>query len=280
MRFLKYFAYFLLSLALAVFIYMKATNSTLADVGLTVLSWVKSLEGDAVDLDALTEEDRPPIAHDQWTELVQAYVAEDGMVDYPGFITASDSLQLYLDLLSNNPPGANWSEEEALAYWINAYNAFTVKLIIDHYPLESIKDISGGGGIVASPWDLKFFQIGGVDFDLGTIEHEIIRKDFTEPRIHFAINCASISCPVLRREAFVADRLDQQLTEQARQFLGDPIRNQIRATETQLSKIFSWFQSDFNREMELLDYLKQFAPALNPDNSVSYLEYDWSLNEE
>ncbi|MEM7575544.1 MAG: DUF547 domain-containing protein [Bacteroidota bacterium] len=280
MRYLKYFAYFLLSLGLLLFIYLKATNSTLADVGLTALSWVKSIEGDAVDLDALPQVERPAIDHQPWTDLVRQFVAEDGMVDYPGFLEESGSLQDYLDLLADNPPGTNWTEEETLAYWINAYNAFTVKLIIDHYPLESIKDISGGGGIVASPWDLKFFQIGGVDFDLGTIEHEIIRKDFSEPRIHFAINCASISCPVLRREAFEADRLDQQLNDQARQFLQDSSKNQVSARETKLSKIFSWFQSDFNRNVPLLTYLQQFAPDLDPNNSVTYLEYDWGLNED
>ncbi|NJO02052.1 MAG: DUF547 domain-containing protein [Bacteroidia bacterium] len=189
-------------------------------------------------------------------------------------------LEAYLDTLSRNPPSARWPPEAQLAYWINAYNAFTVKLIIDHYPLQSIKDIGGGIAMVNSPWDIKFFKIGGIDFDLNTIEHKILRVKFDEARIHFAINCASISCPRLRREAYLADQLEQQLEDQARQFINDPGKNIITKTEARLSPIFDWFRSDFTRGQSLPDFLQKYTQQrLSPGLAIQYLEYDWALNE-
>ncbi len=252
---------------------------TINDIGLNVISWVKKIRGGNVNLESLNKINTPMMNHDSWTTLLNAYVTESGQVNYKGFIQDSTRLQQYLDELSHHPPGINWSEAEQIAYWINAYNAFTVKLIIDHYPLKSIKDIGEGNALLSSPWDIKFFKIGDVDFDLNTIEHKILRVDYIEPRIHFAINCASISCPKLRNEAFVAERLDQQLEDQTRYFLSNPIKNIISPDETKLSKLLDWFKSDFLKVSTMEEFIKKHNPNFNVSNDIEYLDYDWNLNE-
>jgi len=173
----------------------------------------------------------------------------------------------------------NWTEEEQLAYWINVYNAFTVKLILNHYPLNSIKDISDGLPMINSPWDIKFFKIGTLPMDLNTVEHQILRKQFEEPRIHFAINCASISCPRLREEAFVAEQLELQLEDQTQDFIHDISKNIINESTTELSSIFNWFQGDFTKEGTLLEFIGRYNPELKQTNDIQYLEYDWGLND-
>jgi len=248
------------------------------DIGLTALSWIKKLRGESVDIDALKLENQASMTHEIWGDLLKQHVTEAGQVNYEGFLKDSTALQNYLAALSTHPPGNNWSEQEQLVYWINAYNAFTVKLILDHYPVKSIKDISKGLPMVSSPWDLKFFKIGEVDFDLNTIEHEILRKQFLEPRIHFAINCASVSCPKLRNEAFNVEDLERQLEEQAKGFINNPSKNLIAAKELKLSRIFDWFKSDFEKQKPVLDYIGQYNSSMNKSNPVEYLEYNWSLN--
>ncbi len=249
------------------------------DVGLKILSWVKKIKGDAVSLDGINNRNTPIMNHDNWSVLLNKHVTKAGAVNYKGFIQDKELFQEYLDDLSGNPPGNNWSEEAKLAYWMNAYNAFTVKLIIDNYPLKSIKDIGDGLPMVNSPWDIKFFKIGKTDFDLNTIEHEILRKQFTEPRIHFAINCASVSCPKLRNEAFVAQALEQQLEEQSIDFLTDSNRNLIGPNESKLSKIFDWFKSDFLKQSPLDEFIAKYNPKFNKEAKIEYLPYDWNLNE-
>ena len=169
-----------------------------------------------------------PPSHAIWDELTRKHVDKNGRVDYSGFQEDVVRLDEYLAVLSANAPDpTKWSDEEQIAYWINAYNAFTIKLVADHYPVESIKDIKRGIPMVNTVWDIKFIEIGGEEYDLNNIEHGILRKDFDEPRIHFAVNCASESCPILRRGAFTAENLDKQLTEQARIFLADESKNII-----------------------------------------------------
>lgn len=222
--------------------------------------------------------------HQQWDALLRKNVDADGNVDYRGF--AKDSLQLkaYLDTLASHPPDAEiWSTHEQLAYWINAYNAFTVQLILKHYPLKSIKDIGSAIQVpfVNSPWDIKFIEIGGKKLDLNRIEHAILRKDFNEPRIHFAINCASVSCPKLRAEAYTADDLEWQLQEQAEAFINDPNRNKVGKDQVEISKIFSWFKSDFTKNGSLIDFLNRYSKVKIDENAeIDYLDYNWSLNEQ
>lgn len=183
--------------------------------------------------------------------------------------------------LSQNAPNKTWPEEEKLAYWINAYNAFTIKLIIDNYPVKSIKDIKKGIPTINSVWDLKFFEIGGEKMDLNHIEHAILRKDFEEPRIHFAIVCASQSCPKLLNEAFTAEKLEAQLQQQAVDFVNDGSKNEFDKDEIRISQIFNWFKGDFTKGQTIQEYLKQFAKDdFKSDAKVKHLDYDWSLNGE
>ena len=235
----------------------------------------------------------PAITHTQWDELLKKYVSEEGNVNYKGFVADKTQLEQYLNLLSTNRPSKDWTRDEQLAYWINAYNAFTVKLIVDHYPVKSIKDIKNGIPFINSVWDIKFFTIGGKKMTLNDIEHGIIRKEFKEPRIHFAVNCASFSCPVLLNEAFIASKLDAQLSKQTKIFLNDTRKNQISANKIVISKIFNWYSTDFtnkgffsrlfgkkNRGRQFVQFIAPYVTEpINKDAKVEYMDYDWSLNE-
>ncbi len=222
------------------------------------------------------------VSHQIWDELLQKHVDEEGQVDYSGFIASKDSLDAYLAILSANPASDTWSNEERLAYWINAYNAFTVLLIVDNYPLESIRDLHPTIYIpaVRTVWHRKFFKIGGKDMNLDTIEHGILRKEFDEPLIHFGIVCASKSCPSLLNEAYDPKKIDEQLKERAIDFLSDESRNRLSKNEIHLSKIFSWFKGDFTKQGSLIDFLNRYSQVeISEDATIKYLKYDWSLND-
>ena len=248
--------------------------------GVYALNQLKQLIGTKVDFDTLYEGTREPISHQGWNDLLQQYVNAKGEVDYANWNKEPEALQAYLDLLSQNPPTSAWSESEQLAYWINAYNAYTIVLVLDHYPVESIKDIAGSIPFINSSFDVKFFEIGGFAFDLNTIEHQVLRAQFEEPRIHFAINCASFSCPRLLNEAYTADRLDAQLQAQAKEFINDPTKNTLAADQVALSMIFSWFEGDFTKQGSLIEFLNRFSETkIQSSAEISHLTYDWSLNE-
>ncbi|MBN3519963.1 DUF547 domain-containing protein [Algoriphagus lutimaris] len=222
--------------------------------------------------------------HQAWDELLKKHVDAKGMVDYEGFVSDQSKLNFYLQTLSDHPPNKEtWSKEEQLVYWINAYNGFTVKLIVDNYPTKSIKDL---GPVLKIPmisdvWHYKFFEIGGEEFNLDEIEHGILRKEFDEPRIHFAVNCASISCPPLLNEAFMVSKLEEQLNKQAIAFINDGVRNKITKNSIQISSIFSWFKGDFTNEGSLIDYLNQYSRVkIDKNAKISYLDYDWNLNKK
>lgn len=244
-----------------------------------MLSSVKTISGNEVEWKkALVHLETTPPEHTIWDGLLKSYVDDYGWVDYDG-IQKDVRLIQYLDLLSSQPPSAQWSEEEAMAYWINAYNAFTVKLIADHWPVKSIKDISEGLPMINSPWDIKFFKIGGIDFDLNTIEHDILRSEFEESRIHFALNCASISCPILLNEAYHADSLDVQLERQTQKFLSDQKKNQIGEKKILLSLIFKWYADDFGSRDDILAFIRQSTgQMISSDAIIDYTDYYWSLN--
>ncbi|MBN3583660.1 DUF547 domain-containing protein [Algoriphagus aestuarii] len=222
--------------------------------------------------------------HTAWNELLKKHVDASGMVDYEGFVKDKGKLEAYLKILSSKRPDKkSWSREERLAYWINAYNAFTVKLIVDNYPTKSIKDLGPALKIplVSDVWHYKFFKIEGEDFNLDEIEHGILRKEFDEPRIHFAVNCASISCPPLLNEAFVPAKLDSQLDAQAKAFINGDTRNKITKSAVQLSSIFSWFKGDFTDNGSLIDFLNQYSNVkIDKNAKISYLDYDWNLNKQ
>jgi hypothetical protein len=222
-----------------------------------------------------------PITHDQWDALLQKHVDEAGWVNYNGFIKDSIALDKYLDLLSAHHPNKSWSRNQRMAYWINAYNAFTVDLIAKHYPVESIKDIKKGIPFVNTVWDIKFIEIEDRTYDLNNIEHGILRPKFSDPRIHFAVNCASVSCPKLSNRAYEAERLNEQLDSAAVSFLHDTSRNNLHTRPIKLSKIFSWFSGDFKKEEKnIIKYVNRYVADKIPENAeVDHLDYDWRLNE-
>lgn len=223
------------------------------------------------------------ISHQTWTEVLQNVVEENGTVDYQALKENPDKFHLYLKSLKNNHPDIKtWSRNERLAYWINAYNAFTVQLIIENYPLESIKDLNSTLSIpfVNTIWDKSFIEIGDFSYSLNDIEHRILRKKFNEPRIHFAINCASISCAQLRKEAYHPENLDKQLADQAKTFINDDSKNQIGKDEIKISKLFTWFKGDFKNEGTIIDFLNKYSDtSINDNANISFMDYNWSLNE-
>ncbi len=169
------------------------------------------------------------------------------------------------------------AKNEQLAYLINAYNYYTIQLIISNYPTKSIKDL---GSTFSSPWSKDFIQLfkKGDKISLDDIEHKMIRKNFDEPRIHFAVVCASIGCPPLRNEAFIASKIQDQLQDQAEQFLKDTTKNLIKGDELHLSKIFKWYGDDFNKTYGgYIPFVQKLLKTKYSD--VEWLDYDWNLND-
>ncbi|MCZ8355536.1 MAG: DUF547 domain-containing protein [Cyclobacteriaceae bacterium] len=223
------------------------------------------------------------IKHDAFTKLLQKHVSTDGKVNYKGFIKDSIQLKLYLKQLSKNPPTNQWTKQEQMAFWINAYNAFTIDLVIQHYPIKSIKDIGSSIQIpfVNTPWDIKFIRIGKEQLDLNNIEHSKLRKQFGDARLHMVLVCASKSCPSLAREAYEANTLEQQLNDASKKFLTDKTKNQIQTQQSKLSMIFRWYAMDFNKNgKKVLDFVNQHqSTPISNKTKIEYLDYDWNLNE-
>jgi len=242
-------------------------------------------------------------AHAVWTVLLKKHVVvqrggQASQVRYAGFAADRAALKAYLDTLSavGEPTFAGWTKPQQMAFLINAYNAFTVELILTRWPkLESIKDL---GSFLQSPWKPKLVPLLGGKVSLDDIEHEMLRARgrYDDPRVHFAVNCASIGCPALREEAFDAARLEAQLDEQAQRFMSDRSRNRYNAARGRLevSKIFDWFGEDFrlgHRGIPSLNafmarYADQLADAPADRNRVragqadiGFLDYDWKLND-
>ncbi len=228
--------------------------------------------------------------HSTWDTWLKAHTTVQGAVttvDYKKAKANPATLNDYVKSIEALPKAefdaAN--ENDRLAFLINAYNALTVKLIVDNYPVKSIKDL---GGVFSSPWKKKFFKLFGEERHLDNIEHDMIRKDWNEPRIHFACVCASKGCPQLRGEAFVGAKIDAQLEAQARTFLKDRNRNRFDAATSKLtlSKIFDWYGKDFVKKSGSVQSFVAPRMASTPDEEkaiqkgeVSYFDYDWTLNE-
>jgi len=209
---------------------------------------------------------------DTWNDLLTKYVSNNGDVDYKGFLKDKAKLKSYLEYMAVNSPQANWSKKQKLVYYINLYNAGTVNLIIDNYPTKSIKDIN-------KPWGKAIIKVGDKMYSLGDLEHKILRK-MNEPRIHFAINCASYSCPKLINKAFTIANVEKMLEKATVDFINDPKRNIISADKLQLSNIFKWYKKDFTGKGTLIDYINPYLKnPVDKKTSISYLKYDWSLNE-
>jgi hypothetical protein len=209
-----------------------------------------------------------------WDQLLKKYVGTNGMVDYAAW-KKDPQMQRAIKLFSSQHPNETWSKSEIMAYWINVYNAYTVKLILDNFPLRSITDLD-------KPWDTKFIQIQGKSYSLNQIEHEILRKKYKDPRIHFAVNCASFSCPKLLNTAYRAEKLNAQLEQQAKEFINDKSRNRISPKQIEISKLFDWYKEDFTSGgKSVIDYLNKYAAvSISSTAELSYLDYDWSLNNK
>lgn len=230
----------------------------------------------------------PAIAvdHSAYDSLLEKHVV-GGYFDYEAFVNNPGDLkklQQYRGRMSQIQPD-ELSRDEALAYWINLYNASTIHLIAENYPVKSIRDL---GGWVTSVFDRQFIPTQRGKISLNTLEHEIIRPKFEEPRIHFALVCAARSCPPLRNEAYTADNLESQLEDQTRQFL-ESDKNRFTLTDgtltMQLSSIFYWYSEDFGGEDGIASYVADYRPSNQAEAiergryELDYLDYDWSLNQ-
>jgi len=220
------------------------------------------------------------VDHGLYAGLLKKYV-KNGVVDYAGFKKEETRLNQYLSTLEKTDVKA-LPRNEQFAFYINAYNAWTIKLILTGYPgVKSIKDL---GSFFKSPWKKKIARIGGNVITLDDIEHNILRPRFKDPRVHFAINCAAKSCPPLRSGQYRGDELDQQLNEMTSAFINDPSRNRLEGNKLYVSKIFDWFEEDFKGDIPgfFLKYakggLKERLEARGEKIRVEYLDYDWSLN--
>ena len=214
---------------------------------------------------------------EQWNTLLQKHV-KDGWVDYNGFKSDEKKLDVYLDYLSKTNP-SSWSVNKEKAFWMNAYNAYTIKVILDYYPLKSIMDIKKNG---KGAWDIPFAKVGGKAYTLNAIEHEILRPKFKDARVHAGINCASYSCPPILNEAFTASNVDVLLNKAFIGFVNDPKRNKIQKNSIQLSKLFEWFKDDFTQSgnVNLIDFLNKYSKIkISKTAKITYLDYNWSLNK-
>ena len=232
-----------------------------------------------------TDADGPSVDHSAFNELLQKHVDADGWVDYAGFKADSEALDNYIASLGEAPIN-ELGRNQRLATLINAYNACTIRLILDHQPLKSINDIPK-----EKRWDAKRWKLGSNTYSLTQIEHERIRPHFKEARIHFAVVCAAVGCPPLRSEVYAADRLDQQLQEQAQYVHDHKTWFQFTGGEeatVKLTKLYQWYSGDFTQAAETeLKYAAKYSKELesyldDEENSApkqEWLEYDWTLND-
>ncbi|ETX12278.1 hypothetical protein MUS1_01340 [Marinomonas ushuaiensis DSM 15871] len=240
--------------------------------------------------------------HSSWNDLLQQNVhllngGQASQVDYQGFADDRTSLKRYLDRLAkvNQTEFDSWPKDDQLAFLINSYNAWTVELILTKWPdLDSIKDL---GSLFSSPWSKKIVTLLGEKRSLDEVEHTLIRGSdrYNDPRIHFAVNCASIGCPALANQAFQGDNLDSLLETQTELFLADSSRNRLNGKKLELSSIFKWYREDFEKGWKgydsLEDFISNYASFIslpervktaldNKKVDIKFLDYDWALNKK
>lgn len=210
--------------------------------------------------------------------LLQKNVDKTGRVDYQSLKNNETLLDNYLAYIQNNEPTKDWSSNKKKAFWINTYNAYTIKIILNNYPLKSIRDIKIDG---KTAWKIPFVKVGQKRYTLDQIEHEILRKKFNDPRIHVGINCASVSCPRLWNFAFTEDNIASSLDNLMKEFINDTTRNKISKNNLEISEIFNWFSKDFIKNGTIISYLNTYAAIkISEKASIKYLTYDWSLNKK
>ncbi len=236
-------------------------------------------------------------SYDDYATVLKTYVNDNGLVDYEGLQANREQLDRFNQSLSMVTPDLYniWSDREKIAFWFNAYNSLTLQSIIDQQPLtKSIRDISG-------VWNRRKFEVAGKSKTLDNIEHDTLRKDFNEPRLHVALVCAAMSCPPLRNEPYLPEQLDAQLDDQVRKFIVSPHGFKIDRQQGRvyLSSIFKWYGQDWlqnysvdnkfagnKKQKAVINFLSQY---LTPEAiqylargkyQVKYLDYDWSLNKQ
>lgn len=223
-------------------------------------------------------------SHSEWVTVLKTFT-EDGWVDYAALKSSRAGLDSYLRKIEevSKEDYSAWSKDEKIAFWINAYNAFTVATVIDHTPKKSIKQIP-------NVWGDKRFEVFGKKWSLNQIEHEILRKEFKEPRIHFALVCASIGCPALKGSPYTGKDLNSQLDSQVREFLADESKAKFdeKTGAMQLSPIFKWYGDDFKELGGVLGFIslkgKHYLPReiegkITQKTKISWLGYNWNLNK-
>ena len=208
-----------------------------------------------------------------YNQFLGKYVSDKGNVNYDKIKTNKSELDAIIKQFEKTQPNDQWSQNEKIAYYINVYNVFTIKVVIDNYPTKSIKDINNA-------WDKKIITSVVTKISLSDVENKILRK-MNEPRIHFAINCASFSCPNLLNNAYLPETLDKQLDEAAKSFINDSTKNVLTENEIKISNIFNWFNDDFKtKKTSVIDFINKYSKVkIDKKAKVKYLDYNWSLNK-
>jgi len=213
-----------------------------------------------------------------FNSLLQKNVDSKGNVNYANLKKEEDKLDTFLKYLETTTPSNSWSKNKQKAFWINAYNAYTIKTILNNYPTKSITKIKIKG---KTAWKAPIAKVGGKSYSLDHIEHQILFKNFFDPRIHVGVNCASGSCPKLHNAAFTENNIDSILEKLTKAFVNDPKRNKITNKKSiQVSEIFNWFGKHFTKNGgTVIGFINKYAnEKVDTNAKISYLKYDWSLN--
>ena len=244
---------------------------------------VESEAQDGKEIQGATVDDE--FSHELFDQVLQKYVDSQGRVDYAGLKNDPGTLGSYLDLLAVNVPSDKATFQTGLTFWINAYNALTIKGVLDHYPTTSVRKIKLFGGFFSR---IKF-QVGGRSYTLDNIEHDIIRSEFGDPRIHFALVCASLGCPILENRSFVPETLEERLDNATANFINNPekVRLDRENRVLYLSQIFEWYAEDFEDTHDsVINFISEYLPEVDAaflkgkEVQIQYVQYDWSLNAQ
>ncbi len=214
--------------------------------------------------------------HEIFDKLLNKYVSASGQVNYKGFAKEKTALQGYLTSLSKVKI-SSLNKNEQLAFWINAYNAATIDQIVRNYPVKSIQNIASG-----KVWDKPLpYQFSGENYTLNQIEKQKLVKELGDPRIHFAINCAAVSCPKLLNKAYTSENVQSLLSQSTSAFLNNKTFNKLSPAKAEISNIFNWYKADFSQNgSSVIEFINKYAAVkLKPNVSISFMDYNWGLNE-
>lgn len=213
--------------------------------------------------------------YSEYNAFLKSHIASSGKVNYSKIKQNLSQLENILSFIEINQPEENWTRNQKLSYWINSYNAYTLYFVAKEFPVNSILDIN------AKPWDVKFIPSKNGLISLNDIEHKIIRANFNEPRIHFALNCASQSCPQLLNKAYKPGALNNQLENQTQNFLNDSSKNKLNnVSNIEISSLFDWYKDDFSKEdQNVISFLQKYNSNITSDTKIRFMEYSWELND-